>query len=103
VTEIKRRPGFLFVTKSAENTKEAVRQAYDSGADFAGADLVGAHYALEDRVGPEMAGALIYIQSDRWLVPKFRDSALNALADIRRCAGLVNASKQGPSMSDSDT
>jgi len=47
-----------------------------------------AGYALEDRVGPCAAGAIIYAASRPGLpVPNFYASSEDALADIRRCAG----------------
>ena len=43
--------------------------------------------ALEDRLGPAAAGALIY-HASTGMVPDFYSSDATALADIRRCAGL---------------
>jgi len=44
-----------------------------------------AGYALEDKVGPHAAGALIYLRSTGRPVPNFFTSREDALADIRRC------------------
>ena len=46
--------------------------------------------ALEDRLGPAAAGALIY-HASTGMVPDFYSSDATALADIRRCAGLEGA------------
>ena len=45
-------------------------------------------YALQERVGPLMAGALIHFASCKWMdrVPNFSASNEEALADIRKCA-----------------
>jgi len=47
-----------------------------------------AGYALEDKVGPGVAGALIYLSSTQRPVPHFGVSTEEALADIQRCATL---------------
>jgi hypothetical protein len=49
-----------------------------------------AGYALENQVGPSMAGALISLASCPWMdrVPSFTESNADALADIKRCAAL---------------
>lgn len=46
--------------------------------------------ALESKVGPEMAGRLIYEASTGRMAPDFFASNADALADIRRCAGINN-------------
>ena len=46
-------------------------------------------YALEAKVGPNAAGALIYAKSTGRPVPDFYASYDDALADIKRCAELT--------------
>ena len=46
--------------------------------------------ALEDRLGPAAAGALIY-HASTGMIPDLYASNEDALADIRRCAGLEGA------------
>ena len=46
--------------------------------------------ALQDRVGPHIAGAMIYRASRPGVpTPWFFDSNENTIADLRKCAGLV--------------
>jgi hypothetical protein len=49
--------------------------------------------ALQDKVGVQMAGTLIY-HASRKSVPWFFDSTENAIADIRKCAAEQLAQKQ---------